>query len=440
MRPKTAKEEGNTLKSLVSTSRAKETGVNHKGSSAGKSGTLRPFLTELRLHHFPDKEEFNLDVRDSLEPGLVLGIKTKGVFEDYSEFEEALGSIQRQSNEEQAVIQKMTRLKQQGSVSTYGSMFVQISSVLNWGPELLMEYFYQGLEDAVKDKLSREERPKTLLEFIEHAVRIDNRLHEQHTEEKEKAQGEIIPYKANQKKQRQGSAKWGSSTLLGPLNTDATPQRKFKCFNCNKLGNHIAKKCPEPRRARKRAPQQRHNTTIREKSSGHYTKHWTAYYNDHVHQDARGNGCYLKPISATLAVIEELECGNDSATDHVLTTAAASFEQRQSYDMIDAIPVQVQQLVQEDIGTVANETMVFTPQATPRVNTPISEETLPTCDPILAHEQLSRWEDFLLQQHDNLFTENCGQCDWERCRQLFCAEHAVSKVSAWHDYLGPPLC
>ncbi|PNH36880.1 hypothetical protein VD0003_g10305, partial [Verticillium dahliae] len=39
----------------------------------------------------------------------------------------------------------------------------------------LMARFYEGLKDAVKDDLIREDRPETLTEYIAMAVKIDDR-------------------------------------------------------------------------------------------------------------------------------------------------------------------------------------------------------------------------------------------------------------------------
>ncbi len=36
-----------------------------------------------------------------------------------------------------------------------------------------MAAFYEGLKDAVKDKISKEDRPNTLTEYITEAIRID---------------------------------------------------------------------------------------------------------------------------------------------------------------------------------------------------------------------------------------------------------------------------
>ena len=449
----------------------KQIKLKEPGPFTGKPGTLKPFLTELQIHHRLRSNEFQTDIakvlhaatcckeapQQWLEPKIrnyfadpaAMSEKEREMIEQYDKFEDALKSIYGHVNEEQEAIQKITNLKQQGSASAYGSMFVQISSILDWDPQPLMEYFYQGLKEEVKDELCKTDRPDTLAQFIEKATKIDERLYQRRQERKGKERNKFIPYKANQKKQRL-STQHGATTHPGPMDLDAIEQRKIKCFNCNKLGNHISKNCPEPRRPRKNVQRQDH-AGINEEPANHNSMHWTACFDDqcYVHKDGKDNGYYPKRKKATLAIIEERHIGNDDITDQDLLTAEAMMELRQVNSLIDNIPVRIRYL-EEDNSTVTNETMVLTPQETTRAPTPVLV-TLPykpaqdglverhVCCPTMTREQFLEWEQTQLDQ-ENLFSEHCGQKGWHRCTELFCADHAVLKLVDWHKRHGILRC
>lgn len=234
------------------------------------------------------------------------------------------------------------------------------------------------------------------------------------------------------------------------MDLDAIEQRKIKCFNCNKLGNHISKNCPEPRRPRKNVQRQDH-AGIHEEPVNHNAMHWTACYDDqcYVHKDGKDNGYYPKRKKATLAVIEEQEIGNDNITDQDLLMSEAMIETRRINRMIDNIPVRVRYLDKEDNDTVTNETTVLTPQTTraptptlvmlpPRPTQP-EPETRHICCPVMTRDQFLEWEQTQLDQ-ENLFSEHCKKENWRHCTELFCADHAVQKLLEWHEQHKPLRC
>lgn len=77
---------------------------------------------------------------------------------------------------------QLATLKQTTSASQYASEFQRIASHLRWNDDALCFTFYKGLKDLVKDELARIEKPATLLELIEKAVRLDNRIFERRKE------------------------------------------------------------------------------------------------------------------------------------------------------------------------------------------------------------------------------------------------------------------
>lgn len=79
---------------------------------------------------------------------------------------------------------KLRALRQRGSASFYAVRFRNIASVLGWGDEQLMSFFYDGLKEDVKDVLYIKDMPGTFEEYIAMAVDIDNKQHIRRLERK----------------------------------------------------------------------------------------------------------------------------------------------------------------------------------------------------------------------------------------------------------------
>ena len=68
-------------------------------------------------------------------------------------------------------------LKQTQSPMVYGSKFKTLSYVIKWDDAALASHFYEKLKNRVKDAMVAMDRPKSLQEMIQVAVRIDDRQH-----------------------------------------------------------------------------------------------------------------------------------------------------------------------------------------------------------------------------------------------------------------------
>jgi len=66
-------------------------------------------------------------------------------------------------------------LEQKGSAVEYLAKFRQIAMKTAFDDDALMSQFYEGLKEAVKDELSKEDWPPTLREFADKAIKIDAR-------------------------------------------------------------------------------------------------------------------------------------------------------------------------------------------------------------------------------------------------------------------------
>jgi hypothetical protein len=66
-------------------------------------------------------------------------------------------------------------LRQTKSASAYTVLFRQDSVRADLNEEGLIQFFYNGLKDEVKDVLYDKDRPDTLDKYIAMAIRIDDR-------------------------------------------------------------------------------------------------------------------------------------------------------------------------------------------------------------------------------------------------------------------------
>ncbi|EJP61615.1 gag protein [Beauveria bassiana ARSEF 2860] len=75
-------------------------------------------------------------------------------------------------------------LRQTRSASEYAAQFRAIAEKLTFNDALLMEMFYRGLKDNVKDVICMKDRPETLDEYIKNVVQIDNQLYARRVEKR----------------------------------------------------------------------------------------------------------------------------------------------------------------------------------------------------------------------------------------------------------------
>ena len=88
--------------------------------------------------------------------------------------------------------------------------------------EGLMQLFYEGLKEEVKDELYRLDRPATLDEYIEIAVRIDDRLYARKQQKKNDGRRTFNSGNGNKNgKNKKPAASISSGTHAGPIDVDA---------------------------------------------------------------------------------------------------------------------------------------------------------------------------------------------------------------------------
>ena len=96
---------------------------------------------------------------------------------NFERFLEALTEAFGEHDKARVALNKIYALRQGShSVSIYASEYRQLAADINWDEQALMDQFYRGLRDDVKDLLLNFPDPCTLDEAISQAVKCDNRL------------------------------------------------------------------------------------------------------------------------------------------------------------------------------------------------------------------------------------------------------------------------
>ena len=100
---------------------------------------------------------------------------TKKVFKDYNAFEKELTKVFGDTDEKLHAQERLSRLRQTKSTAAYATIFRQDSLRVEYSEEGLMQAFYEGLKEEVKDELYKVDRPDSLDDYIAIAIRIDDR-------------------------------------------------------------------------------------------------------------------------------------------------------------------------------------------------------------------------------------------------------------------------
>ena len=167
---------------------------------------------------------------------------TTAVFELYERFEEELWKVFGDTDEKRYIQECLALLCQTKLAFVYATQFRQDSLQAGINDEGLMQLFYEGLKEEVKDKLYCLDRPAMLDEYIEIAMWIDDYLYIQ--KQQKKNDGRYTFNNSNSNKN--SKKKLAMSTLLGtyirPMDVDVIQQlnrlrfSNMTCYNCSRKG------------------------------------------------------------------------------------------------------------------------------------------------------------------------------------------------------------
>ena len=87
-------------------------------------------------------------------------------------------------NEDKAIEKQFLILKKTQSAMVYGSRFKTLAYTIKWDDAVFASKFYEKLKDKVKDAMVVMDRPESLENMINVAVKIDNRQYDRFVNKK----------------------------------------------------------------------------------------------------------------------------------------------------------------------------------------------------------------------------------------------------------------
>jgi len=216
--------------------------------------------------------------------------ETNEVFNGFSTFMAKMKQNSGDLNEVRKATCTVMTIRQKTSVAAYTTEFQQAAAYLgDWLDKSLMEHYYRGLKDKVKNGLMIHEDPKDLNALINLAIKIDNRLFEcryqtntprQNNQRHTGNGGDAMELdSANQKNSQKDKSKQPDKKPRGSKPNWTEEQKKRYeqklCIHCGK-NDHMGWKCPnKPKKEEKKQA-----ASAQKKEEDHAAYHWTACYND----------------------------------------------------------------------------------------------------------------------------------------------------------------
>lgn len=164
---------------------------------------------------------------------------TQKLFVSYKGFKEGINKVFGDIDGERTAERTIQNIRQTGSASQYTALFQQYSSQTDWNDSSLKARYYEGLKSIVQDEIARSDRPDSLQEMIELAIRIDNRNYERGLEKR--------GHYSMGKRQGKKGGSWpqpmelDAAFVKNKISKEETDRRRKLrlCFECGKEG-HMA--------------------------------------------------------------------------------------------------------------------------------------------------------------------------------------------------------
>ena len=170
-------------------------------------GTLKPWLTMVAINFrvyltlFPTKESkilFAISYLDGaalnwVQPRLENFLenddkeqkqKTQQMFYKFDNFCIYIKKVFGNQDENRAIEKQLLILKQTQSTMVYGSRFKTLAYTIKWDDAAFVSKFYEKLKNRVKDAMVVMDRPESLENMINVAVKIDDRQHDRFVDKK----------------------------------------------------------------------------------------------------------------------------------------------------------------------------------------------------------------------------------------------------------------
>jgi hypothetical protein len=256
----------------------------------GSPKELAGHLTELKSYHMYYPTAFSSnplkvrhamgllkgDAKDGMAPILKDFVEkapeerkpeTTTLFDSFEAYEQMLRNTYGEWDEKHDALIAIRKLHQHKAASEYLTKFRYLAAKLNWTDENMIDSFYEGLKDEVKDEICKIlDLPTDFNSYTRRCVMIDNRLFERRMEKQKGGNTsgwkKKNNYNSNSGKKRQGNTSYG--TAAGPMELGAAQRdhSQVQCWNCGKKG-HFESKCRGPKTNQKHKPVPEGNRKVR---------------------------------------------------------------------------------------------------------------------------------------------------------------------------------
>ena len=154
-------------------------------------------------------------------------------------------------------LHKLKSLKQTGSCASYASRSRELHDHLKLDDFTKINYFYDGLKEAIKDLLVTVKRKQVFDDFVNQCIEIDNRVHERERERKHSSRPSTSRPQDSRPRASASTPSYSAPTpssqvvpmeidavKRGPITAEEKARRKKEglCYYC--AGKHRAANCP----------------------------------------------------------------------------------------------------------------------------------------------------------------------------------------------------